>query len=145
MIADLAAPVVHHGRVLRWTLVPSPVDDLLAVSDGDALTALWFSPHSGGWPAHPDAERDDDLPLFAEVRGSSPATSPGTARVRPAAGAFRQRVPAAGVGRPARHPLGSDAVLREIAAQLGLGPEASRAVGTANGANPIPVSSPATG
>ncbi|WP_304438695.1 methylated-DNA--[protein]-cysteine S-methyltransferase [Angustibacter sp. Root456] len=141
MIADdLRAPLVHDGRVLRWTLVPSPVDDLLAVSDGEALTALWFSPHTRWSAAHPDAQRDDGLPLFADVRRQLDAYFARELRefdlpLAPRGSAFQQRVWAA----LREIPWGQTRSYGEIAARLGLGPEASRAVGTANGANPIPV------
>lgn len=140
MIADVRAPVVHHGRVLRWTLVPSPVDDLLAVSDGDALTGLWFSPHARWVAAHPDAQRDDALGFFGEVRRQLDAYFARELRefdlpLAPRGSDFQLRVWAA----LREIPWGQTRSYGEVAARLGLGPEASRAVGTANGANPIPV------
>jgi len=43
------------------------------------------------------------------------------------------------VGRLRRIPYGTTWSYGQVAAELGLGPEAARAVGTANGSNPIPV------
>ena len=126
--------------MLRWTLVGSPVDDLLAVADGDALTALWFSPHDRWAAAHPGAVRDDDLGLFAEVRRQLEAYFARELRefdlpLAPRGSAFQQRV-----WQALREiPWGQTRSYGQIAARLGLGSEAARAVGTANGANPLPV------
>ncbi len=127
-------------RVVLWTLVPSPVDDLLATSDGEALTGLWFSPHERVLARGVGWRRDDDLPLFSRVRDQLDAYFDRQLRefelpLAPVGSDFQQRVWAA----LREIPYGQTRSYGEIAARLGLGPEASRAVGTANGSNPIPV------
>jgi methylated-DNA-[protein]-cysteine S-methyltransferase len=124
----------------RWTLVASPVDDLLAVSDGSALTALWFAPHDRLLARLDLADRDDDDPLLREVARQLGEYFAGDREefdvpLAPVGSDFQQRVWAA----LRRIPYGRTATYGQIAAQLGLGPEAARAVGSANGSNPIPV------
>ena len=125
-----------------WTLLPSPVDDLLLTTDGQSLTRVYFSPHKGissaelveGW------HRDDSHPVlvaagqqlgeyFARERRTFdlPVAATGTP--------FQQRVWAA----LREIPYGETSTYGRIAALLGLGPNASRAVGLANGANPVSV------
>jgi methylated-DNA-[protein]-cysteine S-methyltransferase len=118
-----------------YTTVPSPIGSLLLVSDGAALTALEMEPHRGEAAAgtRPDAgplravveqlaayfagERTDfDLPLQAH----------GTE--------FQRRVWAGLLTIPYGHTTSYG----ELAAELG-NPTASRAVGLANGRNPIAV------
>jgi len=118
-----------------WTTMPSPVGELLLQSDGHSLTSISFTPfQQPPWdaePTHPvltlarhqlddyfaGRRREFDLPLAA---GGSP---------------FQQRVWAA----LRAIPYGKTASYGEIAGRLGLPAGASRAVGVANGRNPIPV------
>jgi methylated-DNA-[protein]-cysteine S-methyltransferase len=133
-------PMQGDRPVRRWTVLPSPVDDLLATSDGESLTGLWFTPHDRLLASLEDSARDDGLAVFARAREQLgayfarelrefdlPLAAPGSA--------FQQRVWAA----LREIPYGQTRSYGEIATRLGLGPEASRAVGTANGANPVPV------
>lgn len=125
----------------RWSLLPSPVGDLLAISDGAALTGLHFAPHDrllagalGG------VERDDGLELFTSVRDQLGRYFAGERRafdlpLAPRGSAFQQRV----WGELLAIPYGRTCSYGDVAARLGLGPQACRAVGSANGANPIPV------
>src|SRR3954471_17676799 len=61
-------------RVLSWTVLPSPVDDLLLATSDGLLRTVWFSPHK----AKPTATfvdemtraggvRDDDDPVLVET------------------------------------------------------------------------------
>ena len=124
----------------RWTLIASPVDDLLAVTDGAALTALWFAPHDRLLARLDPADRDDEDPLLREVARQLGEYFAGEREefdlpLAPVGSDFQQRVWAA----LRAIPYGTTATYGQIAAQLGLGPEAARAVGSANGSNPIPV------
>lgn len=126
-----------------WTLVPSPVGDLLLTTDGDALTRIYFSPHKGitsGELVGGSWHRDDSHPVlvraadqlgeyFARERRTFdlPLRADGTS--------FQQRVWAC----LREIPYGQTSSYGEVAAHLGLGPKASRAVGLANGANPLSV------
>ena len=118
-----------------WTTMPSPVGELLLQSDGHSLTSISFAPFQlPPWdaePTHPvltTARRqldeyftggrpEFDLPLSA---GRTP---------------FQQRVWAA----LRSIPYGRTTSYGEIALSLGLPAGASRAVGVANGRNPIPI------
>ncbi len=115
-------------------VVGSPIGDLEVVVESGAVVAIRFDATVAG-PAGPPADpvlgaavaqlaeyfagrrRDFDLPL------------------RPAGTAFQQRV----WGELATIPWGTTTTYGAIAARLGLPAGASRAVGAANGANPIPV------
>jgi len=118
-----------------WTAVDSPVGELLLTADDAALTGVAFTPFtappSGLAPDHPvlaaagrqlaeyfaGRREDFDLPLAA--RGS----------------AFRQRVWA----HLRQVPYGTTTTYAAVASTLGLSSGWARAVGHANGANPIAV------
>jgi methylated-DNA-[protein]-cysteine S-methyltransferase len=130
-----------------WTLMPSPVDELLLSTDGDALTGVWFSPHRGSTSRgrdprnrHDKARRDDSHPLLVEARRQLEAYFAGALRqfdlpVAPVGTPFQQRVWTA----LADIPYGTTESYGHLAARLGLVPGASRAVGLANGANPVSI------
>jgi methylated-DNA-[protein]-cysteine S-methyltransferase len=116
-----------------WTVVDSPIDPLLLVGDGTGLHELQMEPHSP--PA--GAVRDDEAlapvarqlaEYFAGTRTAFdvPLTPHGTA--------FQQRVWMA----LRDIPYGRTTSYGELAAELGQ-PTASRAVGLANGRNPLAV------
>lgn len=148
-----------------WTVVPSPVGELLLTTDGSALTGLRLDATVGTEPGpadtsgtrarsgaapgraagraplrlRPDRREDEHPVLRAAVRQlveyferrrrefDLPLAPSGTA--------FQLRVWEALRGIP----YGTTVSYGEIARRLGLLPSASRAVGLANGANPIPV------
>jgi len=128
--------------VSAWTLVPSPVDDLLLTTDGDALTGIYFSPHKGIATSvrTEGTEPDDDHPVLASVREQLGEYLAGERCVfdlplEPAGTAFQQRV----WGALREIPWGRTRSYGDIAEGLGLPLSASRAVGLANGANPISI------
>jgi methylated-DNA-[protein]-cysteine S-methyltransferase len=116
-----------------WTVVDSPIDPLLLVGDETGLRELQMEPHE----PPPGAERDDEAlaPVAAQLADyfagrrlafDLPLTPVGTA--------FQQKV-----WRALRDiPYGRTTTYGEIATGLGQ-PTASRAVGLANGRNPIAV------
>jgi methylated-DNA-[protein]-cysteine S-methyltransferase len=122
----------------------SPVGDLLLTSDGQALTAIWFSPHKAGRDGRPllaqEHPRDDDHPA---LRATIQQLTEYFARDRtsfdlplaPVGSAFQQRVWQA----LRQIPYGQTVSYGEIACQVQLPPGGSRAVGLANGANPISI------
>jgi methylated-DNA-[protein]-cysteine S-methyltransferase len=127
-----------------WTTVPSPVGDLLLGTNGSELTELLFERHREG--ADPLLERvragdrTDDHPLLRRVAGQlgeyfARARQAFDVPLQPAGSAFQQRVWSA----LQELPYGRTASYGEIARRLGLPPGASRAVGLANGANPISI------
>lgn len=125
-----------------WTLVASPVDDLLVTTDGDALTGVFFSPHKGiATTARTDGtDPDDDHRVLAAAREQLGEYFAGERRefdlpLEPAGTAFQQRV--WGALREIR--WGQTRSYGDVAERLGLPLSASRAVGLANGANPISI------
>ena len=128
--------------VMRWTLLPSPVDDLLATSDGEALTGLYFAPHDRlvARLGLDDSSRDDALAVFGEAARQLGEYFGGERRafdlpLAPAGSTFQHRVWTA----LREIPYGTTWSYGDVCARLGLGPQAARAVGSANGSNPIPV------
>ena len=119
-----------------WTIVTSPVDDLLVRTDGSAITGIDFEPHR---PV--TGERDDIHPLLVAARTQLEEYFAGDRRefdlpLRPAGTPFQQRVWTA----LCTVPFGHTVTYGEIARRVGVDPRTtSRAVGTANGSNPIPV------
>lgn len=118
-----------------WTEMESPVGVLRLVSDGDALTSVIFDP-----PDEAVGERDDGHPVLVSARAQLTAYFAGDLKefdLRLAASGtpFQQRVWQAlrDIG------YGETATYGEIARRLGLPPGASRAVGLANGRNPIAI------
>lgn len=121
-----------------WTVIETPTGDLRIVSDGTAVTAAYFAPFELAKIAAPLGERDDDHPVLVEaarqlrayfakelVEFDLPLAPTGTE--------YQQRVWDALLTIP----YGTTATYGEIARQLGQTPAASRAVGLANGRNPI--------
>jgi methylated-DNA-[protein]-cysteine S-methyltransferase len=121
-------------------LMESPVGPLEVVSDGEGVTHVLFV--------------DDDVAMLPNaLTSSSPADSVLAAAERQLRAYFDGQLqqfdlPLAPVGtafqRRVWHeleqiPYGETASYGEIAARLGLPPGASRAVGTANGSNPIAI------
>ncbi|HET7328797.1 MAG TPA: methylated-DNA--[protein]-cysteine S-methyltransferase [Nocardioidaceae bacterium] len=118
-----------------WTVMPSPVGELLLQTDGTHLTAIRFEP----WE-QPDGARDDGHPLLVDARAQLLAYFAGEREsfdlVLAARGTdFQQRV----WQQLRRIPYGSTVTYGEIARALGLVAGASRAVGLANGRNPLPI------
>ena len=122
-----------------WTLMDSPVGELRIVEQEGAITAIEFSPfrdHDG----RPRGDRDDSFPVLVETVRQLRAYFDRDLKefdlpLAPAGSEFQQRVWTAllGVG------WGETASYGEIAHRLGMTNAASRAVGLANGRNPIPI------
>lgn len=120
-----------------WTVVESPVGDLRLVAHDGAITAIEFSPFRD------DAllgERDDDDAVLVEAARQLAAYFRGELKefdlpLAPRGTPYQQRVWA----QLELIPWGVTASYGEIAHRLGQSNAASRAVGTANGRNPIPI------
>jgi methylated-DNA-[protein]-cysteine S-methyltransferase len=116
-----------------YTTITSPIGDLLLTSDGDSLTGLQmspFDPPTGGW-------RDDAA--FQEVIGQIDEYFTGARKdfdvpLKPSGTAFQLSV-WAGLREI---PYGETISYGELARWIG-NPRAVRAVGRANGSNPIAV------
>jgi methylated-DNA-[protein]-cysteine S-methyltransferase len=137
-----------------WTTVESPVGPLKIVAHQDAVTAIEFSgdpgpgvsPHTSASIAaarsagRPVGERRDDDPLLVETARQLAAYFARDLKefdlpLRPDGSAFQQRV----WGQLRLIGYGETASYGEIARRLGMTNAASRAVGLANGRNPIPI------
>lgn len=122
-----------------WTVMESPVGELRIVEHNGAITAIEFSPYHDV-SGRPRGERSDAHPVLAEAVRQLRAYFERDLKefdlpLAPAGTDFQQRVwqRLRGIG------YGETASYGEIAGRLGMTNAASRAVGTANGRNPIPI------
>jgi methylated-DNA-[protein]-cysteine S-methyltransferase len=123
---------------IYWTLHPSPIGDLLLTSDGQALTRLYMEPLGGGGHAPGNGWVRAEAP-FATARAQLDGYFAGTRRafdlpIAPAGSDFQRRVWSA----LTTIPYGSVTSYGRLAAAIGR-PTAARAVGLANGRNPISI------
>ena len=140
-----------------WTMTDSPAGPIRIVADGDAITAIEFtatpppdaSPRSSMRVAEQRAgdrsvgERRDDHPLLVEAARQLRAYFAGELRefdlpLDPDGTEFQRRV----WDELRRIGYGQTASYGELAARLGMPRGASRAVGAANGRNPIGIGVP---
>jgi methylated-DNA-[protein]-cysteine S-methyltransferase len=123
-----------------WTLMPSPIGDLRIVERDGSIVAIEFSPFRPPADGRPLGERVDDQPVLAEAVRQLTAYFAGELTtfdlpLAPVGTDFQLRV---------WHQLeqigyGDTASYGEVAGRLGMTNAASRAVGLANGRNPIPI------
>ncbi len=127
-----------------WTVVDSPVGALLLTTDGSALTRVLFESHRGGPPGWPGLDRSesraDGHPVLVRVAAQLGEYFARERRefdlpLAPRGTAFQQQVWTA----LRAIPYGTTVSYGQIAHRLGLPPGASRAVGLANGSNPISI------
>lgn len=137
-----------------WTTTGSPLGELRIVADAEALVAIEFEgpapegsgPHSSAAHAaalaagRPSGPRDDNDPRLRRAVEQLEAYFRGDLRefdlpLRPRGTAFQLAVwdQLRGIG------YGETASYGEVARRLGMTPAASRAVGLANGRNPLPI------
>jgi methylated-DNA-[protein]-cysteine S-methyltransferase len=122
-----------------WTLMESPVGELRIVEHDGAITAIEFSPfrdHDG----RPRGDRSDDNAVLAEAVRQLNAYFDRDLKefdlpLNPAGSEFQRAVWA----QLLEIGYGDTASYGEIAKRLGKSNAASRAVGLANGSNPIPI------
>ncbi len=123
-----------------WTVTGSPVGDLRVVARDGMIAAIEFSPFKGSPSGEPIGEQADDNPLLRSAVDQLAAYFARDLKefdlpLAPRGSAFQQRVweqlRAIGYGETASY--------GEIARRLGMTNAASRAVGLANGRNPIPI------
>jgi methylated-DNA-[protein]-cysteine S-methyltransferase len=124
-----------HSTVMCWTQMDSPIGRLRLRTDGDALTGIDFTP----W-VDELGSRDDQHPVLAAARVQLEEYFTGRRRafdlpLAPVGTDFSQRVWHA----LAKIPYGQTRSYGQVAVGLGLPSGAARAVGAANGRNPVPV------
>ena len=122
---------------IYYALHNSPAGELLLMSDGRALTDLHMTTGKYVPEARKDWVRDDALPVFALARKELDAYFAGTLRtftvpLAPKGTDFQKRVWTA----LTKIPFGETRTYGQQAAMIGQ-PAAVRAVGAANGKNPI--------
>jgi methylated-DNA-[protein]-cysteine S-methyltransferase len=120
-----------------YTTLDSPVGALFLTSDGEAITELFMEKHTGGPKPIGDWLRDDKL--FREAANQLRAYFAGELTefelpIATGGAPFQQRVWA----ELQKIPYGSTISYGELARRLG-NPKAARAVGAANGDNPISI------
>ena len=123
-----------------WTVMDSPIGELRVIERGGAISAIEFTPWRPPVDGRPLGERADDHPVLAATVAQLTEYFAGERTafdlpVAPRGTEFQERVWAQLV----RIPFGETASYGEVAGRLGLTAAASRAVGTANGRNPIPI------
>lgn len=125
----------------RSLLMPSPVGTIELTSDGESITHLRFVDDVPG-PAD-DADGHVDDPVLDDARRQLQQYFAGGLEefdlpLAPTGTAFQQRV----WSELRKIPYGVTASYGDIAHRLGMPAGASRAVGLANGANPIAIAVP---
>ena len=121
------------------TVMESPIGELRLVEFDGAITAIEFSPYRD-LTGRPRGARDDDHPVLAEATRQLRAyfareLTEFDLPLAPAGTPFQQRVWELLQGID----FGETATYGQIAHRLGMTNAASRAVGLANGRNPIPI------
>ena len=123
-----------------WTVMPSPVGDLRIVERDGSVVAIEFEPFRAPADGRPLGDRGDDHPVLAEAVRQLTAYFARDLKefdlpLVPLGTPFQLRVweQLQGIG------YGETASYGEIAIRLGMTNAASRAVGLANGRNPIPI------
>jgi methylated-DNA-[protein]-cysteine S-methyltransferase len=123
-----------------WTVMESPIGDLRIVARDGAITAIEFSPFRSPVTGEPLGSREDGNPLLRSAVDQLAAYFRGDLKefdlpLAPRGSAFQQRV----WDQLVMIAHGETASYGEIAHRLGKTNAASRAVGLANGRNPIPI------
>ena len=122
-----------------YTVIESPIGPLRIVEQAGAITAIEFSPFRDT-SGRPRGERSDDAPVLADAvrqlreyfdRQRTDFDLP----LNPAGSEWQRSV----WGQLLKIGYGDTASYGEVAGRLGKSNAASRAVGTANGSNPIPI------
>jgi len=123
--------------MIYYRYLESPIEPLLLVSDGQALIGLYMSEQTHGARIDAAWTHDDNVPPFPEAVRQLSAYFDGALTtfelpLNPQGTAFQQRV----WNTLRTIPYGITISYGELAARIG-NPHASRAVGLANGRNPI--------
>jgi methylated-DNA-[protein]-cysteine S-methyltransferase len=128
---------IEEGHLMRYTLIESPLGELLAVRDDDGLTGLYLPTGKHAVARQPEWVRDDAG--FEDVRQQLGEYFAGTRQefdlpLNAHGTAWQQKV----WSQLRAIPYGETASYGETALAVG-NPTASRAVGLANGQNPISI------
>ena len=120
-----------------FSLLDSPIGELLLTGDGNAVTGIWMQSHRSEWKKTKDWLRDDRA--FAVTRAQLTEYFTGERS------SFELPLAAEGTGFQRKVwtelcviPYGETISYGELARRIGQ-PSAARAVGLANGSNPLPI------
>jgi methylated-DNA-[protein]-cysteine S-methyltransferase len=136
-VSRATATPTAPSPTLTYDVVPAPIGRLIVASDGSALAGVWMAnatPNDTQWERH----RGDD-PVLAEARNELAAYFAGRLRefrvpLAPNGTDFQRRVWTA----LSRIPYGTTISYADLARRVA-SLAAVRAVGAANGRNPIPI------
>lgn len=122
---------------VSYTYLESPIATLLLAADADGLQQILFS--TDARPARPEPAWQEDAPALAEVARQLKAYFAGELKefdlpLFPQGTSFQQKV----WGELRKIPYGETLSYGELARRIG-NPRACRAVGLANGSNPISI------
>ncbi len=122
-----------------WTVTESPIGELRLVEQDGAIAAIEFTPFRDA-DGRVRGERDDEHPVLLEAVRQLRAYFDGDLRdfelpLAPVGSDFQQRV----WEQLRAIAYGETASYGQVAGRLGMTNAASRAVGLANGRNPIPI------
>jgi methylated-DNA-[protein]-cysteine S-methyltransferase len=136
----MPATAPEKTATTMWTVMPSPVGDLRIIASDTAVLAIEFSPFRGLADGRPIGDPDDEHPILKRAVEQLTAYFARDLRafdlpLDPQGSAFQKSVWRELVAIP----WGETASYGEIAHRLGHTNAASRAVGLANGRNPIPI------
>ena len=123
-----------------WTVLPSPIGDLRIIERDGKISAIEFSPFRQPADGRPLGARSDDHPVLAEAVRQLRAyfdreLTDFDLPLAPRGTDFQQRV----WEQLSKIAYGETVSYGEVAGRLGMTNAASRAVGLANGRNPIPI------
>jgi methylated-DNA-[protein]-cysteine S-methyltransferase len=122
---------------ITYTTMDSPIGELLLTVRGGALSGIYLTPHKGRPEVQPGWRRDDEA--LAPVRQQLEQYFAGERTsfdidLAPVGTEFQRRV----WEELAKIPYGETITYQELATRVG-NPKAARAVGMANGRNPISI------
>lgn len=124
-----------------WTVIDTPIGPLRLVEQRGLLTSIEFSPFSG--TGRPRGDRGDREPVLARTRAQLAAYFAGEVvafelPLDPQGTEFQLRV----WEELRKVPYGETITYGDLAARIGRTSASARAVGHANGQNPIPIIQP---
>lgn len=120
-----------------YSLLDSPIGELLLTGDGTSVTAIWMLSHRSEWKQTQTLRRDDGA--LGSTRAQLTAYFAGERfdfdlPLAPAGTSFQRKV----WNALCEIPYGATISYGEMARRIGQ-PTAARAVGLANGSNPLPI------
>ncbi|MBS1717222.1 MAG: methylated-DNA--[protein]-cysteine S-methyltransferase [Armatimonadetes bacterium] len=124
---------------MKYTYIPSPIGRLMLASDGEAITGLTMEVNQYGPEVEEGWQQDDELPLFKRAKTQLEEYFAGKRTtfdlpLKMIGTDFQKRV----WQELERIPFGETISYQELAKRVG-SEKASRAVGQANGHNPVSI------